>query len=598
MEASVLSLPQNDGYFEQIKRKIENEIAQTFYTYEAVAGLPMPTASTSAVLRSAVLPRGLQWGIDQGINNFRLNAELAEFDEKWKSKGSPKRFAVINDFADFFITSDKSRVADERFAPFDKPRVVDNWNTDASFANQRVAGLNPMALNRVTSDGSGVGLDWTGLRAKLSAQLVDAMTSEFPTGIADAIAAKRLYAADYVDLQKAGVTGKECAGAQAGRVLMAPIGLFFSPPSGNGLSPVGIQLDQPATSPWATPRSSSGTTWNAAKVYYQAADVSLNQIVNHLGMTHLIQSSFALATLRQLATVHPLFALLTPHYVGLLPINDLGGRTLLNQGGIVDQILEPGLEGGLRLIQAAYRRWQQFFDLDPDADLAQRGCDDTSALPYFPYRDDGKLIWGLIGDYVKDYLQLFYGDPKTDPQRTAQAVQQDYELQAWAQELAHASPEGGNVPAFPSPIQDFDTLHRVVRLLIWIAGPRHASVNFPQTEYTAFVPNQPTAIYLLPDAVSNNFILDMMPPVEKSRTQFQISYQLAGLYFDQMLDYSSNFDGGGIDGRAKEIVASYKEKLDTAITVEINGRNQERQRLGLLPYPYFLPKNIPNGTSV
>jgi hypothetical protein len=112
------------------------------------------------------------------------------------------------------------------------------------------------------------------------------------------------------------------------------------------------------------------------------------------------------------------------------------------------------------------------------------------------------------------------------------------------------------------------------------------------------VPNQPTAIYLLPDADSNNFILEMMPPVEKARTQFQVSYQLAGLYFDQMLDYADNFQGDGVDARAKGIVASYKQKLDTTITDEINRRNQERLRLGLLPYPYFLPKNIPNGTSV
>src|SRR5215472_14842867 len=68
-------------------------------------------------------------------------------------------------------------------------------------------------------------------------------------------------------------------------------------------------------------------------------------------------------------------------------------------------------------------------------------------------------------------------------------------------------------PNLPADIRDFDTLSRIVRLLLWIAGPRHACVNFPQIEYTAFVPNQPTAIYLLPDASSDNFILDMMPPV-------------------------------------------------------------------------------------
>jgi hypothetical protein len=90
----------------------------------------------------------------------------------------------------------------------------------------------------------------------------------------------------------------------------------------------------------------------------------------------------------------------------------------------------------------------------------------------------------------------------------------------------------------------------------------------------------------------------MMPLVEKAKTQFQVSYQLAGLHFDELLDYADNFGGDGIDGRAKAIVAACKQRLDTAITAEIEARNQERQRLGLLPYPYFLPRNIPNGTSV
>src|SRR4051794_34363531 len=116
----MLSLPQNDGYLEQIKRKIETDIAQDLYIFEAVGGLPMPMASGLAVVRSAVLPRGLQWGIDQGFNNLRITAVLDAFDEKWQAEGSPKRFPAINEFADFFITLDKSRIADDRFTPFDK----------------------------------------------------------------------------------------------------------------------------------------------------------------------------------------------------------------------------------------------------------------------------------------------------------------------------------------------------------------------------------------------------------------------------------------------------------------------------------------------
>jgi arachidonate 15-lipoxygenase len=314
-------------------------------------------------------------------------------------------------------------------------------------------------------------------------------------------------------------------------------------------------------------------------------------------MTDLIQSAFAVATARQLAKQHPLNALLAPHYMGLLQINALGEKTLLAPGGIVDQILEPGLAGGLLLIKAAYENWR-FLDLEPDADLARRGLDDAAALPYCPYRDDGMLIWALIGDYVRDYLQIFYGNPASDPANTLRAIREDYELQAWANELSRESTGPGNVPGFPRRIDDFATLHRILRLLIWIAGPRHAAVNFPQIEYTAFVPNQPTAIYLLPEDKSANFILDMMPPVEAAKTAFQVSFQLAGLHLDQLLDYAGNFEGDGPNVAARNTVMRYKQQLEGAISDEINRRNAERQELSLLPYPYFLPKNIPNGTSV
>ena len=35
-----------------------------------------------------------------------------------------------------------------------------------------------------------------------------------------------------------------------------------------------------------------------------------------------------------------------------------------------------------------------------------RGIDDRKKLPYFPYRDDGELIYKAMEDLVKDYVNL------------------------------------------------------------------------------------------------------------------------------------------------------------------------------------------------
>ena len=60
-------------------------------------------------------------------------------------------------------------------------------------------------------------------------------------------------------------------------------------------------------------------------------------------------------------------------------------------------------------------------------------------LIYYPYRDDGMEIWTVLGNYVRDYLALYY---KTDAD-----VTEDYELQNWAKELSRAAGGPGNVPA-------------------------------------------------------------------------------------------------------------------------------------------------------
>ena len=36
----------------------------------------------------------------------------------------------------------------------------------------------------------------------------------------------------------------------------------------------------------------------------------------------------------------------------------------------------------------------------------KRGVDDREKLPYFPYRDDGLLIWQQIRSYVEEYVSM------------------------------------------------------------------------------------------------------------------------------------------------------------------------------------------------
>ena len=56
----------------------------------------------------------------------------------------------------------------------------------------------------------------------------------------------------------------------------------------------------------------------------------------------------AVATRRQLPSLHPLWKLLSPHLRGILAINTLGRETLIPVGGVADYVLSIG-GGGLNV---------------------------------------------------------------------------------------------------------------------------------------------------------------------------------------------------------------------------------------------------------
>jgi arachidonate 15-lipoxygenase len=369
---------------------------------------------------------------------------------------------------------------------------------------------------------------------------------------------------------------------------MAPIALYMRPDDFPGLLPIAIQLTQdPADSfVFLAPQSQgSDFSWLMAKTFLQCADANQNQAVNHLALTHLVEEAFALATHRQLALQHPLFRLLDKHFTALMVINELGSLTLFNSGGLIDAVLQVRMSGALQLIKNAYEAWT-FDDMGLPAQLRGRGVEDSTQLPYYPYRDDGLIIWNRLGEYIKEYLELYY---KSDAD-----VVGDYELQAWAQQLSGAFGEG-KVAGFPADITTLEQLCDIVQRIIWTAGPQHAAVNFPQTDYTNFVPNQPGSMGFPAEGnVTESMLVGLLPDTAATAKQVQTSYALAAYHYDTLLDYHLTAEDG-----SEAVVRKYQQLLIDADQQIILARNQERAKTrGLLVYPYFLPENIPNSTSV
>jgi arachidonate 15-lipoxygenase len=154
----------------------------------------------------------------------------------------------------------------------------------------------------------------------------------------------------------------------------------------------------------------------------------------------------------------------------------------------------------------------------------------------------------------------------------------------------------GKVPGFPGAITTVAQLSDIVQRIIWTAGPQHAAVNFPQTEFTNFVPNAPGAITAEPleGVVNESALVALLPGKTATGAQVQVSYALAGYRYDQLLDYHLCAEDG-----SEAVVRKYQQLLVTEDRDQIIERNQQRAaQPGLLVYPYFLPENIPNSTSV
>jgi arachidonate 15-lipoxygenase len=533
-----------------------------------------------------------------------VSGALSEVKDSEKYKENTVSDNVLGMFSKMETPATQSILDDVGFAKFDTfsaycnsyaildaPEISGKWQDDKVFASQRLAGLNPMAIQRVTLDSEepGVGAAWDKLKAKLSNKINGDVLAYFglEMDLTEAVKQRRLFVCDYEAL--VGIKPDEKAAGVKQSKILAPIALYIRTDLFSGLQLMAIQLDQAPSSDALLAKDKNlpgkGNNWIMAKMIVQVSDVNYNQAVNHLLETHLIEDAMATATRRQLHVEHPLRVLLTQHFAALLVINKAGEKLLLSDKGLLQQVLETGLSGALQLMKERYDTWT-FDDLDFPERLKSRGVDDDVALPYFPYRDDGLLLWEVLGRYVEAYLNNYY-ESDTD-------VQEDYELQAWAVELSL------KVKGFSPKIDSILSLKIIVQRMIWTAGPQHASVNFPQIEYFGFVPNYPTAFYTEPPenlssaTISNKDLLKFLPPAEKAAAQIEVAIALSGYHYDSLLDYYEK-----LEPSAAAICKQFYDELRGPISEEIEERNRQREeQRGLLAYPYFLPKNVPNSTSV
>ena len=477
--------------------------------------------------------------------------------------------------ASLFDKFDELQDYEDLFRLFETPAIVAHWRRDQAFAEQRLAGVECRLLRRIDRLPDHLRLDPAEFAAIAGLSLDEAAN------------AGRLLLADYALLD-----GIE-AGAHAGlaRFMHAPLALFcwcdrpvpgdsFKFPRGQ-LVPIAIQLDQrPTARNLHTPLD--GLDWLIARTVVQAADYTLATLASHLGRAHLGMEPFATATARQLAERHPLGVLLRPHLRGTIAHTDLARRVLLNPGGYIERLFAPTLPGSLEIAARAHRSWR-FDDWALPRDLAVRGVADREALPHYPFRDDGLLVWHALEDFVANYLALFYTD---DADLAA-----DPELHAWHIELHDRVP---GLPAWPLRAAQ---LTEVVTNILFTTGPYHSALNGRQREYATFIPTLPMALYGPVPAergVSDEATLfHMLPPQRAALEQLELVELLTATATAPLGQYGEDDPMLTEPERVCEVVTAFQERL-ASIEGEVLRRNTRRE----FPYLGMLPSTLANGASI
>jgi len=613
-------LPDNEPEWADPPRAMAIDLNQNVYewaTWNGIPGckellpgalppsIPPPDAATPEFLFG--VPPGTGWldTIRRHENNRHTIAGRHSGEDRYQ------------DFSRFFDQYDQSppRMPIPQVIADDYSGSRKGFPSDASFAWQRLAGPNPMVLKALHEF----------FKDDFPFQDKVVLPRKFG-GRGDwerALGEQRLFIADYRDLAGVEQTG--------GRYLPAPFALFYwngdrgdkkktnwknyefyvdrrrvdiarsvtartgfstlfgAPVTtfelGEGLVPVAIQLDHgfdAITNPIFSPLDNDerGDRWGVAKLMVQIADLNHHEMKSHLVETHLAMEPFKVAMERCFYKDHPLYELLSRHFVGMLHVNHLAYSTLVAPGGGVDQLLSNSLGGTLELARRAWNGWN-FGDKKLKRELEARDVLDRSILPVFPYRDDALLVWDAIAGFVREYVSIYYVNDA--------AVVADWELARWLGELDQ---KVDGVPSHGGMTRD--GLIEVITQVIFTCSAQHAALNFTQFHYMGFVPNMPAAARERPlrsDGTVDTDLLNLLPDAEDTRAAVELVANLGRYQFQRLGHYPKSF----ADPDAEQAAVRFREALEH-VAERIDEANQNNSRRA--SYPYLLPSRIPNSINV
>jgi hypothetical protein len=376
----------------------------------------------------------------------------------------------------------------------------DAWSLDQEFAREFIAGLNPLAITRLTEFPIKSKLDPSTYGDPVSAITAKIVNSQLPDGwdVEKALKENKLFIVDYHDAflpYTKKINDLETSSIYATRTL------FFLTSDGT-LQVIAIELVLPPQTQGAaknsrvfTPPPKDSTknwVWELAKAHVLSNDSSFHQIFSHFTRTHGAIEPIIIATNRQLSALHPINLVIVPHFKNTMDINAAARKALINSGGIVETSFTPQ-QYSMELGSVLYKLDWRFDEQGLPTDLVKRGIavPDSNAkhglklfIEDYPYAVDGLELWAAIKSWFSDFVDIVYPDDS--------GVVGDVELQSWWNEIrtvGHGDKK--DEPGWPE-LNSKQNLVKILTTIAWVASCHHAAVNFGQYEYAGFMPSHPT----------------------------------------------------------------------------------------------------------
>ncbi|NXX17902.1 ALOX8 lipoxygenase, partial [Podargus strigoides] len=350
--------------------------------------------------------------------------------------------------------------------------------------------------------------------------------------------------------------------------------------------------------------------WLLAKTWVRNADFYSHQLLTHLLRTHLFGEIFAIATLRQLPSCHPVFKLLIPHFHFTLHINTLARTVLINPGGLIDKGSGATHEGLTLIVRRGLEKVTYTSLCLPD-DICHRGMGD---LPNYFYRDDGMRLWEAIkrwdkgvgwlwwshgwpvtltvtlscGSFVSGVVAFYY---KEDAM-----VSGDTELQAWVMEIFTNGFLGRTSSGIPSSLQTTAELIKFLTMVMFTCSAQHAAVNNGQYDLGAFIPNAPSSMrHPPPEKKGQAFLqhfLNTLPEVDTTANILVALILLSSRLKDSRL-LGQYPEERFTEAEPRRLLRNFQKQLE-----EIRDVIEERNYQAELRYTYLSPPEVENSISI